>query len=218
VSLSEGRKPCSPSPGQGKGELSEGAEQRGETQHWETATGQPEGTPLTHRRPITAAAFSPDGKTILTGSKDGTARLWDAATSKPAHTPFAHRGPVLAVAFSPDGKTALTATRDQTVWLWDVATGKPVGPPLPCGGAESEGALTAAFRPDGKAVLAGTQDRALLWAVPAPLAGDAERIRLWVEVCTGLELDAGGAVVELDAEAWRRRRERLRELGEPPTK
>jgi WD40 repeat protein len=131
---------------------------------------------------------------------------------------LAHQGPIILVAFSPDGKTALTATRGQTLHLWDVATGKPIGPPLPCDSARPEGVMTAAFRPDGKAVLAGTRDRAYLWAVPAPLAGNAECIRLWVEVCTGLELDVGGAVVELDAAAWRQRRERLRELGSPPTK
>src|SRR5262245_32356113 len=219
------------------------AGQRGKAQLWEAVTGQPVGTPLTHRRPVTAAAFSPDGKTILTGSRDGTARLWDTATGKPAHPPLAHREPVRRVAFSPDGKTALTATRGQTLHLWDVATGKPVGPPLACDSARAEAVgiaafrpdggaaaasttrpsrtswvLTAAFRPDGGAVLAETRDRAHLWAVPAPVAGDAERIRLWVEVCTGLELDAGGAVVELDAAAWRQRRERLRELGGPPTR
>jgi WD40 repeat protein len=193
---------------------------------WEPAPGLALGAttdddPLAETRgnsaPI-AVAFSPDGKVFATPLFEHAARLWDAATAQPAHPPLAHRSPVLAVAFSPDGKTALTATRDQTVQFWDVVTGKPVGPPLLGGGAESEGVLTAAFRPDGKAVIAGTQDRALLWAVPAPLAGDAERIRLWVEVCTGLELDTGGAVVELDAEAWRRRRERLREVGGPPTK
>src|SRR5262245_45036870 len=227
----------------GKVVLSAGddAGQRGKAQLWEAVTGQPVGTPLTHRRPVTAAAFSPDGKTILTGSRDGTARLWEAATGKPAHPPLAHREPVRRVAFSPDGKTALTATRGQTLHLWDVATGKPVGPPLPCDSARAElvgiaafrpdgGAaaastmrrsrtswvLTVAFRPDGGAVLAETRDRAHLWAVPAPVAGDAERIRLWVEVCTGLELEAGGAVVELDAAAWRQRRKRLRELGGPP--
>src|SRR5262249_58056131 len=114
--------------------------------------GQPVGTPLTHRRPVTAVAFSRDGKTILPGSRDGTARLWEAATGKPVHPPLAHQEPVRRVAFSPDGTTALTATRGQTLHLWDVATGKPVGPSLPCAAIGPEGVLVAAFRPDGGAV------------------------------------------------------------------
>ena len=74
---------------------------------------------------------------------------------------------------------------------------------------------TAAFRPDGRALLTATLHRARLWAVPAPLAGEAERLRLWVEVSTGLELDASGAVIELDAQTWQQRRERLERLGGP---
>ena len=34
------------------------------------------------RERVSAVAFSPDGKTVLTGSRDNTARLWDAATER----------------------------------------------------------------------------------------------------------------------------------------
>ena len=44
-------------------------------------------------------AFSPDGKTILTGCKDKTARLWDAATGQPVGSPLQHEGEVMAVAY-----------------------------------------------------------------------------------------------------------------------
>ena len=57
-----------------------------------------------------SVAFSPDGKTVLTGSCDKTARLWDAATGQPIGQPLAHQGAVGAVAFSPDGKTVLTGS------------------------------------------------------------------------------------------------------------
>ena len=57
-------------------------------------------------------AFSPDGKTVLTGSEDQTVRLWDAATGHPRRA-LPHPGTVDAVAFSPDGKTFLTGCDDR---------------------------------------------------------------------------------------------------------
>ena len=50
---------------------------------------------LSHDSPVDAAAFSPDGKTILTGGDDRAARLWDAATGRPVGQPLDHQGTVV---------------------------------------------------------------------------------------------------------------------------
>lgn len=189
---------------------------RAEARLWDTATGQLQGPALQHRDAILAVAFSPDGKTAMTGSQDGTARFWDVATGKPAHPPLVHRHPVTKVAFRPDGKTAVTGTQKGPIQLWDVATGKPVGPSLHSSSGDQDDVTTAVFRPDGNAVLITAQERADLKAVPGPIAGSAKRLTLWVEVNTGLALDAGGAIVELDATTWKARHDRLQELGGPP--
>ena len=84
---------------------------------------------FSHRAPVTAA-FSRDGKTILTGSLDKTVRLWDAATGQPRGRLLDLQVPIWAVAFSPDGKTILTGSRDGTAQLWDAATGQRRGKPM----------------------------------------------------------------------------------------
>ncbi len=76
-----------------------------------------------------------------------------------------------------------------------------------------------AFSPDGKTVLTGNEDKtARLWPVTQPIQGDPERIEVWVQVITGMELDAGGAVRVLDAAEWHQRKQRLEELGGPPVR
>ena len=38
------------------------------------------------------AAFSPDGKRVVTASADMTARIWDGVTGAPIGQPLQHRG------------------------------------------------------------------------------------------------------------------------------
>jgi WD40 repeat protein len=75
---------------------------------------------------VRAVAFSPNSKTILTGSADGTARLWDVRTGKRIGPPMRHSGWVPAVAFSPvDDDTIATGSADLLgrtgkAYLWRV--------------------------------------------------------------------------------------------------
>ena len=96
---------------------------------WDAATGKPIGEPLKgHDGAVYSAAFSPDGKRIVTASGDKTARIWDAATGKPIGEPLTgHDGSVSSAAFSPDGKRIVTASEDKTARIWDAATGEPIG-------------------------------------------------------------------------------------------
>jgi WD40 repeat protein/tRNA A-37 threonylcarbamoyl transferase component Bud32 len=123
---------------------------------------------LPHQSAVSAVAFSPDGKIIVTGSKDGMVQPWDAATAKPVGQPLKHQDPVHAIGFSPDGTTIITGSGDSPnlrdmrgeARLWDAATGQPFGPRLRHNGP----VLAAAFSPDGQLILtASTDNTAKLW-------------------------------------------------------
>src|SRR5207302_1918457 len=78
-----------------------------------------------HAYLLTNAAFSPDGRMVVTANDDGTAKLWDVATGQARATLSGHTAGVQSAAFSPDGRLVVTASADGTVKLWDVATGQP---------------------------------------------------------------------------------------------
>jgi WD40 repeat protein len=113
-----------------------------------------------HNDRVNAVAFSPDGRTILTGSDDKTARLWRTDTGKPVGKPLIHDDKVLAVAFSPDGCTVLTGSNDKTARLWRADTGESMGKIM----KHTNWVRAVSFSPDGRTVLTGSFDRtARLW-------------------------------------------------------
>jgi WD40 repeat protein/tRNA A-37 threonylcarbamoyl transferase component Bud32 len=67
--------------------------------------------------------FSPDGRTVVSTSLDGTATLWDARSATRRETLRGHSGAVQQPVFSPDGETLYTASHDSTAIAWDVAGG-----------------------------------------------------------------------------------------------
>ena len=128
-----------------------------------------------HSNSVFSVVFSPDGKTLATGSVDSTVILWDVASRKPLGEPLkAHSGPVLSVAFSPDGKTLATGSDDKTVILWDVASRKPLGEPLK---AHSGTVWSVAFSPDGKTLATGSADKTvILWDIEMDVESLKKRI------------------------------------------
>lgn len=152
---------------------------------------------------------------VVTGEGNHLARAWELETGRPMSGSLADlAGNISSFAFSPDGRSILTGLWDRhNARLWDAATGKPIGPPV----HHDEAVQYVAFTPDGKRMMSlCVTGEFRSQEVPSPSPGDAERIRSWVEVLTGMELDAEGAIHDLDAEALQQRRERLHQRGGPP--
>ena len=92
---------------------------------WDVKSGREIQTLNGHSASVNTIAFSPDGKSIVSGSSDMNIRIWDLETGK-SKGMAGGDGEVLSVAYSPDGQLIASATKGGAVRLWDARTRKQV--------------------------------------------------------------------------------------------
>ncbi len=126
---------------------------------WDANTGKLLASSVVHKDLVTAAAISPDNRTVATASADGTVCLADGTTGQAGQV-LHHAGLVYVVAFSPGGDRVLTASDDRTASIWDVKTGQRIGEPV----EHATPVMSAGFSPDGSVFFTGDNDGNLrLW-------------------------------------------------------
>jgi len=114
--------------------------------------------PIGHSDGVLSVVFSPDGQSILTGSRDNTAILWNLQGEQIQEFK-GHTSAVLSVAFSPDGQFILTGSADNTAILWNLK-----GEQIQEFKGHADSVLSVAFSPDGQFILTGSADStAILW-------------------------------------------------------
>ncbi len=111
---------------------------------------------------VNSAAFSPDGKQVITGSVDGRACIWDLATMGSLRCLAGNKMPINSAQFSPDGKQAVTACTDRTARVWDAEQGSPLVTLV----GHHDRINTAAFSPDGARIVTASADGTVgIWNV-----------------------------------------------------
>ena len=109
---------------------------------------------------IGAMAFTPDGKTLFSGSRDTTIKFFDMPQLTEIRTVKGHSGWVRALVVSPDGRVLVSAGDDQTIKFWEIATGRNIRTLK----GHTGGIRALAFSPDGLRLASASWDRTVkLW-------------------------------------------------------
>jgi WD40 repeat protein len=143
------------------------------------------GTLLVDR--VNALRFSPDGRTLATGSgepsRSGDIGLWDVDTGKAVKTwKERHSDAVLSLDFSPDGKLIASGGADKLARVTDIESGKQ----LRVFEGHTHHVMGVTFRADGRVLAsAGADGVVLIWDM---LSGERKKkIEGWTKEVTSLQ-------------------------------
>lgn len=106
-----------------------------------------------HLQPVSALAFSLDGKVLVSGSYDHSIRVWQVSPPGEVATLRRHTSSVGALAFHPSG-ILISGSRDKSIRLWNLSTQSELAQLT----GHLEGVAAVTVSPDGTLLASGSLD------------------------------------------------------------
>lgn len=129
---------------------------------WDTATGGQIRTLAGHTGLVFSVAFSPDGRYILSGSRDGTLKLWDANDGREIRTYTGISAWASQAIFSPDARYIAAGSGSGEAYIFEISSGRMVHKFK----VVNDWVLSVAFSTDGRYFATGDAEGAIiLWDV-----------------------------------------------------
>lgn len=112
---------------------------------------------------INTLAFSPTGKALAIGYKNGSIQFWEVPSLEKSTKLKEHNVSITLLSFSPDGTLMASAHQDKSILIWNIEEEKLVKKLTKLPAQVS----TLAFSSDGKLLAIGSDDGLLkIWEVP----------------------------------------------------
>jgi len=150
-----------------------------------------------HDSAVHSVSYSPDGRLLASGSKDGTVRLWDTLTGEQTISPMRSGDEaVLSVDYARNGKWVASGTDAGTVCIWSVTPGQ-TGCQRLIG--HSQSVRSVAFSLDSSRLATASEDETIrLWN-----PGTGEQLAVLsghTEVVTGVAFSPDGEILASSSE------------------
>jgi WD40 repeat protein/serine/threonine protein kinase len=174
-----------------------------EVRLWDVATGEETDILSGHESLVTSLAFTPDDRTLVSGSFDRTKPviLWDLATKRPSLLPDLPKDRVRAVSLSRDGRILAAGSDDRTLKLWNLEQGCLVHTIA----EHTAGISGVDFSPDGRVVVSAGGLRRIVFtdtktgvSRPAETANDPGAAVFSTDGLRLFSADSGGVITIWD--------------------